>query len=696
MVNPTEQRLASAQAFTPEPSRPSPPSDDDLRNLADKIYDRIDTRFQAWDPMVQRMERSMDKWRMKPYIPPVKEAIDLENAYTSRLDGVLARKVVYSIAAGEPQVRIENDAAWRNRATANENAERFAIGCLNIGNDLLRDEIRPTLQKQLAWFATVRGAFVACRGLLNKDPLTGETYPDWFVLDPRNVVYSRRSKGVRWIAHRFERTRAEIREQYPNFQFTEYGEDPYVPDDERTTEVCYDYYERIDIPIPGPDGNPVAVVPRYYNGTLIMHRWARLMMDTQAEDWPITIVPVGYMPELGTQNPVVDQDTMVDFGEDVFALTDGITDSINLTMSYAQQAIAQQVHRAYKKMGAGGGPDVADHPSQPGVEVNLDTDAEQDLEFFQPADIGAAPQVLLGNGQAEWYAAGLTAHALGQMPPGGLSGAALRLVGSNIGERSHPFLGPVELCIEGCLTQMLKQFAAGGYGPLQVYGKSLSGAPFDRPINAQDVQGHGRLTFKLNQTLPEDVYEKWAIAQMATRVDPVTKKSLVPLDWGQSHLLGIEDTSLMNQKQDVERVKEMMPVITLLDWRQSSMERGEWNAVQYLDTKIAEEFGKDRLTQLVLWYQLMQAGGAGSMMELMQIIGGMTQGGTEGAARNISSNGQGVDPRLSSVENERPGTVGQNPSPEAGVNSPMPRPGAQRPGLEDAGLITASRFGAPL
>lgn len=656
--------------------------------LVDFLWTKIERRFQAWQVMVDRMEKSMKKWRMEKYRPLVKEAIDIENAYTSRLDGVLARKVVFSIAAGRPHVKIDTDAQWPDRKNASENAERFAVGCLNLGNDRQRRRGLPDIQKQGAFFATVRGAYVIIRGLMNKDPLTGETFPDWLVIDPRNFVFGRRDDGLDWACHRFEHTRAEVRKKYPEFSFSVHGEDPYIVDDENKPEVCYDYYQRIDIPVTDNETGQQTVISRYYNGTMVDQRWARPLRDMQAVDWPIQVVPVGYMPELGTQFPVVDKDTTTDFGEDVFALTEGITDTVNLGMSYAQQAIAAQVHRAVEKGGSGGGPDTPDYPFAPGAESNSDTDADQFIKPVEGADIGAAPRVVLDVAQSEWYAAGLTAHALGQMPPGGLSGAALRLVGSNIGERSHPFLGPVEQAIEGCLRQMLAQFAAGGYGPMDVWGKTLNDERFDRPISEDDIKGHGRLTFRLMQTLPEDVHEKWTIAQMATTPDS-TGKRLVPQDWAQSNLLGIEDPSLMNQHQDVERVKDMMPVITLLDWLESAQKSGEKNMAAYLEEKIKEEFGKDYLNQLVLKWKLIQLGGAGSLPDLMALIAGM-EGGAPAAPGGNGREQRGVDPRISSVEEQRPGTTGRNPSPDAGVNSPNPRPGSRAEEdfrLDQAGLI---------
>ena len=663
----------------------SAPNAVDGMEIVEHLWDKVDKRFQAWQGMIERMEKSMDKHRMKKWVPPVKEAIDIENAYTSRLDGVLSRKVIYSIAAGHPQFKIENDAAWPDRKNANENAERFAVGCFNIGNDRQRKRAMPEIQKQLAFFATVRGAYVVCRGLLNKDPLTGETFPDWLPMDPRNFVFGRRADGLDWCAYRFELTRAETRKRYPGFSFTMGGDDFYATEDETKTEVLYDYYQRIDKKVLGQDFR-VFVIPRYFNGTMLDHQWARRPVDTQAVEWPIQVVPVGYMPELGTQSPVADRDTMEDFGEDVFATTDGITDSINLTISYAQQAIAQQVHRAVDKGGSGGGPETEEYPFAPGAETDSDTDAQQYIKPITPADIGAAPQVVLHTGQSEWYAAGLTAHALGQMPPGGLSGAALRLVGSNIGEKSHPFLGPVEQCIEGCLRQMLAQLARGGYSPMMVWGKTLSEQRFDRPIGAEDIQNHGRLTFRLEQSLPEDQYEKWAIAQMATQKTQ-DGKSLVPLDWAQSHLLGIQDPSLLNQNQDVERVKDLLPLITLLDWRESAQQAGEMNTVAYLDKKIEEEVAKDYLNQLVLKLKLIEIGGAGSLGELMAIVSGMA-GGTSGNGQAPAQ--RGTDARVASAERAAPGTVGRNPSPEAGVNSPNPRPGGRNEEdmrLEQAGLI---------
>jgi hypothetical protein len=304
-----------------------------------------------------------------------------------------------------------------------------------------------------------------------------------------------------------------------------------------------------------------------------------------------------------------------------------------------------------------------------GTPIPLDPDEKQDVELLEAAQTGLDAQVLNNQILTDWAAGGLSDQAIsGTPPPGGLSAAALRLLGSNIGERSRPFLKPVESSLLGCLEALIAQYETGSYLPLRVSGKTTANQAFDREITPEAIAGHGTLSLKLLQELPEDDQLKWATAQMATNKN-AEGNALLSMQSGREKLLGIQDSGLEEDRLRVEKAKALLPVLTLIDMMEACIKRGEMQYAAYLKFKI----------------DMMIA------MEMQPPAAPAAPPGKNGAG-GAQSEPKGVPAQVSSVENSQPGTTGAQPSPTAGQNTAQPRNGREE-ALNSIGLMGAGSPG---
>ncbi len=688
-------RLEQARTFRDDISRATPwarsvkgPTEGET-----KIWNRIEEAFNDHRGMETRMDASMDLHMMKAWEPTLTESIKPKHAYTSNRDGVLSRKVTFNIASSIPIIRVVDDDAHEDRSDANNLTEHFCIGALNAADDLLKARAEPSVLDQLAGLTPVRGEHVVVRAILDKDE-EGETIVEMVPMDPRNFVLWRTRHGIKACAYRHERTRDEIKDLYPDFVFD--NEPDGSEDSERDLKdkvVYYDYYfrevvtEKRNVPSfrPISDGNGSEVMleePReeqrqritHMNGVLIQERWAKEPADTNAPKFPVVVRAVGSMPQLATKHPAGSDQVTDMFGEDVFVLTKDTTRHVNEAVSLALAAADQQVDRAYKLMSQDGSLGVPKkNPLSAGAATSLSAAANQDIVPFPPADIGNAPQFAAGITMQDWDAGGLTALSRGQMPPTGASGVALQLVGSNISERSRPFLMAIESAIEGGLVAVTAQYETGLYEPLKVRGITRTGEMFaDMEIPPEAMKGHGRISVELAEQLPQD--QQQAVATAFQLAQPVfaNGESLADPKYIREHHLKMQDSDLISRRQQLDQVKTMAPVLLLKDRREDAARRGEEETVAYLDMEIESLTTQKQLEWLMVAFKKMQLAGAGSLEELMAVIMGPQQGQpTNGASPG------GISGQVSNVENRQPGTVGRNPSPTAGGNATNARPGAQ-------------------
>jgi hypothetical protein len=629
-----------------------------------RILDRIRRRFNALSDVIKRMDEDEARWRMDPFKPDAREGVAPEDAYTTNIERVIAEKVVYGIASSNVIVRVNQDPGSTDTQDANNEYERLNIGFLNEADRRLEAQGQPPVLDQLAWYSPNRGRYVIARALLMKNE-DGETLVDILPMDPRNFVFDRDPEGITWAVYRMTRTRREIRDSYPNFRFESVGND-FEEMDDQYPELIYDYYTRSRKR--KPDGTFKTI---WLNGVIIDEKWAKRPTDTFAEVAPIIVRAVGSMPNMGQ---VFDGGGLLNheanFGESVYAPNRGIVRALNRMRSYRMALTAYQVDRAYKAKSIGGNLTFEENPLKKGSEVTLDTTAQEEVEVIDVPGMGIDAQMLEGGITADAQAGGLSAQALsGQPPPGGLSAAAMRLLGNNLGERTRPFLKPVETCLLGCLEALSAQYETGSYRPIRVVGKTIRREAFDRQIHPESIAEHGTLTLKLMQVLPEDENVKWATAQLAITPNSFGE-SLADVEYAREEILGLQDAQLPSTRQTLERAKMAAPMLGLNEMYHAAVRRGEDDTAAYIAGRIQQMGIQEFLEDQSKMYAFMQA--MAGPQPLQTAAAGMGGGGIPGGAPGgAPAGGPGVRPEVAAAANYT--TQTGPPSPVAGEASTAPR-----------------------
>lgn len=660
------------------------------------ILANVTRRFEEMQPAVDRMDDDFQNgWRMDEFIPDQEEGIDPEDAYTTNQDRAAAQTLIDGIAAADIVIRVPNGPADEEREDANDNTERLSLGFLALANKRLEDVGDLGLLEQLSWFAVVRGKHVCIRSRLLKND-RDETIPDMLPLDPRNLAFRKGIDGLLWSAYKMERTRADIRDDYKDFTFStaviaSEGEDG----DQK--ETVYDYHfvkdVKFKVQVPtgevGEDGQPVTeeetkTIRQFWNSIIIDQQYAKEPANTHALRFPVIVRAVGYMPVIapfvsaGEDQTVEDpvNETVAEAGDSYFALNRIIRPKINRLMSYALSAAGKETDPPYVFKSPEGTEEFDESPMRKGAGTSLTL--QQELAAVNATNTGAAFNFSIAQASRDMSAGSLPDSALiGTPPPGGLSAAALSMLGGTVGQRTRPFLKPVESALLGALEVMVEQFETGAYEPIRVFGKTLDNVPFDRPIGAEHIQEHGTLTLKLKQNLPRDNSVAWATAQLAITPNQ-TGDQLASVQWARDNLLDMADSRLEDSRITLGQAKSSAPILQMKEMREDAARRSDFETAQYLDKKITIQEMREFLEDAAVMFQFQQIQDAGGLQALLAAGGppqpnGQQQQGSNGVNPIVSPDAQ------SNVQ------AGTQPSPNAGANSTAPRNPAEQAGLTPTG-----------
>jgi len=618
--------------------------------IVDGIMAKIESRFNEDQPLHDRMDLDYSDWRLTPFTPDEEEGVDPEDAYTTNSMRTLADKVESFISGSETVIRVNNDAADEEKRAANDNLERLVIGMMRQINKRLQRKGDPLLIPQLAWYSVVRGGRIAARSLLRKKP-NGDTFAEILPMDPRHLVVQYGEEEPIWAAYRMSKTRAQIRSEYKNFDF-----DDSLLDDEDNLEYVYDYYEKT------VSGGEI----KYMNSVIIDGKYAKKPADTFANMFPICTVAIGSVPvlassETGLRNidTISDvEDPIKDFSESIFAPNRTIIKMKNRVFSYRMALAARAVDQAYKVSSLDGTKGLEDNPSKKGSQINVSTQNQEDV---QPLPLTESPRdadVLLGAINDDETDGGLPPQAFGilQAP---ISGYAMRQLGTNIEQKVIPRLTAVQNLLEMSFEHLLLMYKTKAYKPLNVSGKTYARMPFDGPITPDDIMKSGELSFTMQPALPEDDMQRYSIAQMATQPTP-TGESLVSMDFARDRILKMQDADLERQRIFEQIARTSTPIMQLVQMYTAALKSGDEQMAQHYlqEIKIAEE--QKQMQELA------------QRMAFMQQYGQMQQ---PMAPQQGAPTSNGVRPEV--MPNAAMGGIPNTPSPNQGMNTAAPRPGAQ-------------------
>ena len=144
----------------------------------------------------KRYEEDYEKWRLTSY--QLGKKGEYEN-YTSNAPRNLVDKTVEKLATAPLQIEIPIDKDTEEERTAKANAERFYYGVINLVNSRLEAVTLPSIQEQLAFYATLRGSF-AIRAYM-RTTKQRKVIPDVVIWDLLNTTWEVGSDNLLWVCH---------------------------------------------------------------------------------------------------------------------------------------------------------------------------------------------------------------------------------------------------------------------------------------------------------------------------------------------------------------------------------------------------------------------------------------------------------------------------------------------------------------
>ena len=641
----------------------------------ESIIDRIRDREQATLALRARMDEDYLLYRGDPYIPPAGEGMMREDAYTSPRPKIVADKLIGAIAAAEMVVRVHNDAENEEGRDVNNNYERLGIGMLRHIDRMLYDSGKQPLRFQLGFYGIVRGGYVAARALLKKD-IDGETYEDVLPIDPRHLMIEFGHREPIWAAVVTVRSRKQVRDEYPDFKFESEDEN-----DRERQEKVIDYYY-----IEGKGKSK-----RYMNCVIIDRRYAKKPSNTFAARFPIVARAVGANPgvhsySLGDQHMPVGGYAVEDFGESIFAPIRNIIKFTNRLRTYRMALTRSAVKGVYKVYSQGGEKEIEGGIDEATKEIALDSSSGEDVKPLEIIQLTRDTDTLEAAANIDLGDATLPEQSFGRLDQP-VSGIALRILGSSIGERLEPYIRPVESCVEGIVETLAAQYETGRYKPLKVHGKTYDSQDFNRPIEPKDIEGHGEINVTLEPDLPEDRLEKWQIAALAhtpgANGQPVVSDQTI---W--DRILNLQDGNLERTRIHASMARTSPPTMLLMTQLEAAWKSQDVGAIQFLQTEIRrleEQKEMEDVARRIAFMSLLMQNPVGAAAGGMG--GAPARGGGGGQNPNGSQpNPAGLDPQIAPMS----GTVfGNSTGPVNANGNPGPRSTEDR--LTDIGLRYSRR-----
>ena len=648
----------------------------DQRSI-ERILNKIDRKEQVFEKRTAFMDSDYDwGWKNTPFVPIATEGIQQKDAITTNFAKVLARKVSNGVGYAERIVRVIDDADNEEFRDKNNAYERWCVGILEMADERLQSSgMNSTVQGENAWNAVVRGGWIGTRSVLIKDA-QGETIPDIVPIDPRNLVFEKGRGEPLWAAIITQRSRQDIRDEYPKFVFDLEDSPQSYEDDEDELARVVDYYWTQD--------------DKRMNCVIVDNKYAKKPTDTFAVNFPVVIRLIGNNP--GVMNYSL-KDTIdgtreipgiEDVGDSIFAALRHVIPQVNRLASYRMALTSKAVQGTLIIRSRDGTKELDQDAFKSGSEVGLSTDNNEDIALLPLSQLTSDAGQLEGELRLDESNAGLSDPALGRLTSP-VSGAALQILSQADTEVVAPYLKAVESLIAGILDNLGKQYETGRYKDIQVRGKTHTDQPFNKVIAPDDIKGHNLLSVELRQSQPQDDFALWQAAQVASQVDPSTGTALVSKQYAATKIAKVQDYDLEKRRMSGARTRASSRKYELLtQWHSARLSGEPEEVIQLLEQDIQREIDREEMEALALEFQFQQAVNIdpAAAMSGQQTPQPQQPQGVNGAGLQDTADLATVsaDPRLLA----QAGTQGVSaaPSPDAGYNTTAPRNAAEAAGLE--------------
>jgi len=635
----------------------------------------------SYEPLFARMDRDFAKyWLLEKYVPDITEGVSKSDAYTTNRPRVLAETVHNAIAMSEVVIRVDNDETKEGGRKINDAYESLAVGWLNNANNWRLDGGHQEIISETGFRGITRGHVMAARAMLRKKA-DGSTYEDISPIDPRHLVFESGNGSILWAAIVTRRTRSQIRDEYPDYKFSESEEG-----DGNRKEKVIDYFFT--------QGGKGKKAGEHLNSVIIAGKYARNKVRTHSPRFPIVIRRVGRNPGVSNFSFIQEEGGATDIsgiegvGDSIWGPMRGANDARNRSMTNRTAIMNREVQGVFAMSSPGAEKDIEGRIDEPGRVHYLDSDSNEKIELLQLQATGRDAQVYDAVVAQDELGADLPQSAYGNASAP-ISGATARMLGRTISNRIDPYLRPLESLLEGCIANLEAQYATGSYKPSAVAGRTRSGDNFNREISPEDIKDHGLLKITLKPELPEDRMEKIMIASQAVRKDPSTGEALYSYQGARDEILELQSGDKEARRNTAALAKGSTPMLALIDQLQAAVEEGMFETASFLMKELEKQQRRDQMEDFAMEYAFLESvnanpvgGAAAGVAGAGQPAGvGQQPVGPDGFP--IGSDGAPTLP----VDSRAYGQAGQagqqpNPSPVAGQNIRGPATQEQALGIE--------------
>tara|TARA_R100000049_G_C1951824_1_gene100279 strand:- start:357 stop:2177 length:1821 start_codon:yes stop_codon:yes gene_type:complete len=595
-----------------------------VRKTADEIAKLVEGHRDSTYPFRDRMQSDYDLYIMRPY-----DAGDGYESYTSNEPRTYADKIISWMSSAELIIRIPNIEEPREMREVNDAKEKFLVGILRAADERLRRRLQPSLREQLAWFVALRGWY-AGRALLHIDSKE-RTQVDITPWDPLHTYWGEGEEGLAWACYRIHKTKDEILQQY-SIKLDE-------QDDETPIEV-YDYYDE--------EHNIVCT------GDTILKQ----ATPHGADRVPVFIGMVGPQPLVQNIDNTSVTDTIVEYGESVFAPNREIYDKHNFTMSVMMEMVARSRKQGITITSRDGQKTLDEDPYKAGAEVALAQG--EDIKPLGLMEVAKETGAYMGMVSGELQRGAIPHTVYGDLQFQ-LSGFAINTLRQGIDSVLQPRIVAMEDAYIQISHLICDQYSTGIYDPVSVSGRDRNRVYFSEAVAPDSIGMAGTPEISLVSQLPEDDMSRMSMAQMA-REGPTPLLSDI---YVRDKILGMQDADSIEDSIKEQMAERVLPEASLWSLLQATEDRGRPDLAQFY-------YGE--LMHLLMQKQMMR------QQSMMPQQPGAPQG---------AGGGQGGPPTANPMvmPNAMMGVPPPAPTPQGGPNVPpgSPRPGAQNgQGAEEA------------
>jgi hypothetical protein len=602
------------------------------------VKEAVDRHAEATKDLRARMDLDYTIWDLTPY-EGAPELVGFRKV-TSQEARTFANKTVSILSDSILTVRVRQSKRDREeRADANDK-ERFAVGILNMIDERFLALLEPILKSAWAWDTSIRGWYAGVFMLLKRETQGGtETIAHAVAWDPRNTYWGMGRDGLSWACYKVRKTRAVIRDEYPEAVMGDGNLNGNVPHDDNEMLDVYDYFDGQNnfvcledsvLKEPTPHGSPR--------------------------------IPVIIGPVASNRNVIGEQGQQTGskhYGESIFQANRVQYKELHYLMSAMSEFVKRSLKQPVVITSRDGRKMMSENPYLAGSVIPL---AEGDkIEVLNLMTMAQETGVYLALITGEIQRGALPHTAFGELQFQ-LSGFAINSLRQGMTTIIKFPLAAMEAAYFQAINLLADQYATGSFDAMELSGTVHTPERdyFSEEIDAQKVASGGNFEVKLVAILPQDDVQNIAMAQQL-RAPDASGKPMASDRHIQDNVLGIADSDLMNEEILEQQAFRASPV-----------------AFAFSMWKAAEKQGEEELAQI--WLKEAENALVRKEMELLQArllasqLGLLPQENQNG---NEAAQPGGFSPQVLSFAAQ-----GGQPSPEQSNPGPQVPPGTPRPGAQ--------------